>query len=128
MHLKIHKLVAPVGMGLPLGETIERLRFDELCNSKAEGTVSTGVSRVGTLARPPRCSRRCFSMLVLAEEEPASAAGKGGKYIETVITRHMVCVSPSHLAPRTSHLPPLDTYQVPACIAPKKAGDVTGGR
>ena len=62
-------------------------------------------------------------MLVLAEEEPASAAGKGGKYIETVITRHMVCVSPSHLAPR-----PLDTYQVPACIAPKKAGDVTGGR
>lgn len=82
---------------LSLKETIDRLRFeiDELRNSRAEGTGSTGVSRAGTLA-PSLAAEMQQTLLQHAGpsgEESGGSTGEG-EYVETIITRRMVCVSP----------------------------------
>lgn len=89
---------------LLLKETIDRLRFeiDELRNSKADGAGSTGVSRAGTLA-PSLAAEMQQTLLKhagsLGEGQTDASTGGDGEYVETVITRRMVCIFALSLCP-----------------------------
>jgi len=79
-------------------ETVDRLRFeiDELRNSKADETGSTGVSRVETLA--PSLAAEMQTLLQLAGSlDEGETSASAGEYVETV-TRRVVVFSLSRFA------------------------------